>query len=120
MISDGIAEGAVQIAGSGLPIVLLADHQTTGGYPKIATVISADIRVMAQRRPGDVVKFQAVSVAEAQREAQRAKRELDELIIALKTGRPTLQQSVSACDIADCAVNAFDPQTWDWPIAMAC
>ena len=50
--------------GSGQPILLLADHQTTGGYPKIATVISADLSVVGRRRPGDLIRFLAVSVAE--------------------------------------------------------
>jgi allophanate hydrolase subunit 2 len=55
----------VQVPGDGQPIVLLADRQTTGGYTKIATVISADIYEIAQVRPGDRVKFSAVSEAEA-------------------------------------------------------
>lgn len=67
IISDGIVAGSIQVPGSGLPIVLLADHQTTGGYPKIATVISADIPVVARRRPGRRVRFVAVEVPEAER-----------------------------------------------------
>lgn len=66
LVSDGIVSGAIQVPGSGTPIVLLADAQTTGGYPKIATVISSDIPVLARRRPGAVVKFQQVSLEEAQ------------------------------------------------------
>ena len=57
IVSDGIATGSVQVPGSGEPIVLMADRQTAGGYPKIATVISVDLRVLAQRRPGDPVTF---------------------------------------------------------------
>ena len=67
IVSDGIATGAIQVPGSGQPILLLADHQTTGGYPKIATVISADIPVVGRRKPGDLVRFAAVNVAEAER-----------------------------------------------------
>ena len=67
IVSDGIATGAIQVPGSEQPILLLADHQTTGGYPKIATVISADIPVVGRRRPGDSVRFMAVDVAEAER-----------------------------------------------------
>ena len=63
----GIATGAIQVPGSGQPILLLADHQTTGGYPKIATVISADIPVVGRRKPGDPLRFTAVDVAEAER-----------------------------------------------------
>jgi biotin-dependent carboxylase-like uncharacterized protein len=67
IVSDGIVTGSVQVPGSGEPIVLMADRQTTGGYPKIATVISADLRVIAQRRPGSPVRFQAIGIEEAQR-----------------------------------------------------
>ncbi|HSW19717.1 MAG TPA: biotin-dependent carboxyltransferase family protein [Ramlibacter sp.] len=66
IVSDGIVAGAIQVPGSGLPIVLMADAQTTGGYPKIATVISADIPVLGRRKPGSRVRFAAVSVAEAE------------------------------------------------------
>ena len=66
IVSDGIATGSVQVPGSGEPIVLMADRQTTGGYPKIATAITADHRVLAQRRPGDPVRFAAVDVRAAQ------------------------------------------------------
>ncbi len=66
IVSDGIATGAIQVPGSGQPIVLLADHQTTGGYPKIATVISADLPAAGRLKPGDEIGFAAVSVAEAQ------------------------------------------------------
>jgi biotin-dependent carboxylase-like uncharacterized protein len=66
IVSDGIATGSVQVPGSGEPIVLMADRQTAGGYPKIATVISADHRVLAQRRPGEPVRFAALEVGAAQ------------------------------------------------------
>lgn len=67
IVSDGIATGAIQVPGSEQPILLLADHQTTGGYPKIATVISADLPVVGRRKPGDAIRFVAVDVAEAER-----------------------------------------------------
>lgn len=67
IISDGVPLGAVQVPADGRPIVLLADRQTTGGYPKIAVVISADIPLLAQCVPGiSRVRFAAVSVEEAQ------------------------------------------------------
>ncbi|MEO5882706.1 MAG: biotin-dependent carboxyltransferase family protein [Caldimonas sp.] len=66
IVSDGIVTGSIQVPGSGLPIVLLADAQTTGGYPKIATVISADIPVLGRRTPGCRVRFVAVTVGEAE------------------------------------------------------
>ena len=63
--SDGVAMGAIQVPGEGLPIVLMADRQSTGGYPKIATVIGADLGRLAQARPGTALTFRAVSHAEA-------------------------------------------------------
>lgn len=67
IISDGIATGAVQIPASGTPIIMMADRQTTGGYAKLATVISADLRLMAQAAPGTKLRFVAVSEKEAVR-----------------------------------------------------
>lgn len=61
IVSDGIASGGIQVPGSGEPIILLADKQTTGGYPKIATVITADFGRLAQMRPGDTIHFKAVT-----------------------------------------------------------
>ena len=66
MISDPIVEGSIQISSGGLPIVMMADHQTTGGYPKIGTVIHSDLPVLAQMRPGERVAFSFVTVEEAQ------------------------------------------------------
>jgi len=65
IISDGIPLGAVQVPGDGLPIILLADRQTTGGYTKIATVISIDIPRLAQTKPGDKVRFNQVTEHQA-------------------------------------------------------
>lgn len=66
IVSDGIATGSIQVPGSGLPILLLADHQTIGGYAKIATVISADLPAAGRLLPGAALRFAAVSVAEAE------------------------------------------------------
>jgi biotin-dependent carboxylase-like uncharacterized protein len=66
IVSDGIAAGSVQVPGNRKPIVLLADRQTTGGYPKIATVISADLHRLAQMGPGETMRFSSVSIAEAE------------------------------------------------------
>jgi len=65
IISDGIATGSVQIPASGTPIIMMADRQTTGGYAKIATVISADLKKAAQAKPGTKIHFQTVSIKEA-------------------------------------------------------
>ncbi|HOS78903.1 MAG TPA: biotin-dependent carboxyltransferase family protein [Anaerolineae bacterium] len=62
IISDGVIAGCVQVPADGQPIILLADHQTTGGYPKIAAVLQADLPLVAQLLPGDQVRFQAVAL----------------------------------------------------------
>ncbi len=61
LVSDGLAFGAIQIPGDGTPLVLMADRQPTGGYPKIAHVIGSDLGPLAQARPGDYVAFERVS-----------------------------------------------------------
>lgn len=66
IVSDGAPMGAVQVPGDGQPIVLMADRGVTGGYPKIATVIGADLPLIAQARPDDSVRFTAVTVEEAE------------------------------------------------------
>jgi biotin-dependent carboxylase-like uncharacterized protein len=66
IVSDGIAPGSIQISGNGQPIVLLADRQTTGGYPKIATVISADLPALGRLPIGARIAFERVTLNEAQ------------------------------------------------------
>lgn len=65
IISDGIALGSIQVTPKGMPMVLLADRQTTGGYAKIGTVISTDISKLAQCMPGARVSFKRITVEEA-------------------------------------------------------
>lgn len=65
IVSDGIATGSIQVPGAGEPLILLADRQTTGGYPKIATVISADLPRLAQSPPGTGLRFAVVTVVES-------------------------------------------------------
>lgn len=67
LVSDAIIPGDIQILGDGTPIVLMRDHQPTGGYPRIATIITADLDRFAQLRPGSSVAFTPVSVEHAQR-----------------------------------------------------
>jgi antagonist of KipI len=61
MLSDATPIGSLQVPSSGLPILLMADRQTTGGYPKIATVITADLPLAGQLAPGDWIEFAACS-----------------------------------------------------------
>lgn len=74
IVSDGIVMGAIQVLGDGRPMVLMADRQVTGGYPKIATVIGPDQGRLAQLRPGSSVRFAATTIeaAVAARRAERA------------------------------------------------
>jgi 5-oxoprolinase (ATP-hydrolysing) subunit C len=65
IVSDGIPMGAIQVPGDGQPLVLMADRQPTGGYPKIGVVIRADLPRLAQTRPGQPVRFAAVTHAQA-------------------------------------------------------
>lgn len=74
IVSDGVAMGAIQVPGNGLPIVLMADRQSTGGYPKIATVIGPDLGRLAQVRGGAQIAFRQVTVDEAVA-ARRAERD---------------------------------------------
>lgn len=65
MITEGVSLGAIQVPAGGLPIILFVEQQTTGGYPKIANVISADIASVGQLRPRDNVRFQLVDMSAA-------------------------------------------------------
>ena len=80
IISDGIVFGSVQIPNSGKPIILMADHQTTGGYAKIATVASAELTKLAQARPGTKIRFVKMSVEEAEELAIKEKEYFEELL----------------------------------------
>ncbi|MBI1904858.1 MAG: biotin-dependent carboxyltransferase family protein [Rhodocyclales bacterium] len=84
IISDATVPGAIQVPGNGQPIVLLADAQTAGGYPKIATVISADLPRLAALRPGETVRFAAVSAAEGERLARLAESHTRALLDAVR------------------------------------
>ncbi|MDG1341349.1 MAG: biotin-dependent carboxyltransferase family protein [Paracoccaceae bacterium] len=84
--SEPIVRGSVQVSGDGVPTILLADHQTTGGYPKIATVISCDTDGLAQLRAGQIMRFVSItgqqSVDEVRNFAIRRKQYLEEVSIA--------------------------------------
>ncbi len=79
MISDGIAFGSIQVPAHGKPIILLSDRQTTGGYPKIATVASVDIPKIVQRKTDHKIHFKAITVQEAQRLYLEEMEELNEM-----------------------------------------
>ncbi len=69
--SEAGCPGAIQIPGDGLPIALMADAPTVGGYPKIAVVSETDLPILAQRRPGETIRFELISVEQSQRALKR-------------------------------------------------
>lgn len=83
MPSEPVARGSVQVAGDGVATVLLADHQTTGGYPKIATALDADLDRFAQLRPRDAFRFELVSPAEAVAIARHAAAQRDKWLATI-------------------------------------
>ena len=114
IVSDGIAHGAIQIPGNGLPLVLLSDRGTTGGYPKIATIVTADLGRFGQTGVGQAVRFQAVTVEQAQALARVFAADL-----ATLPGRVVVARDVSVsierlrdANLAGAAVSATDRSTW--------
>ncbi len=79
MISEAVTFGTIQVPSDGNPIVLLADRQTTGGYPKIAQIITVDLPLIAQTKPGDTLSFIDISHQEAEKLYFRQEREMNEL-----------------------------------------
>ena len=69
--SEAGCPGAIQVPGDGFPIALMADAPTVGGYPKIAVVAAADLPILAQRRPGDTVRFELITIEQSQRALKR-------------------------------------------------
>ena len=80
MLTEGVALGAIQVPPDGQPIILFVEHQTTGGYPKPANVISADFRRLGQLRPRDGVAFERVTIEPALRWLQQQEKWLYGLI----------------------------------------
>jgi antagonist of KipI len=97
IISDGIAAGAIQVPAHGRPIIMLADRQTTGGYPKIAHIITADLSIVAQKKPGDRLHFTAVPVAEAQRLYRLQQAQLRQLQLHLTIKSPVVPATSHTC-----------------------
>ena len=82
--SEGITKGAIQIPADGQPIVLLTDHPTIGGYPKIANVISADYHLLVQKIPGEKILFQNVELQEAEQLYKEHLNSISEIIKNIK------------------------------------
>ncbi len=79
IISSGIVNGSIQVPGHGEPIIMMADHQTVGGYTKIANVISVDLPILAQMKAGDKIKFKEVTLEEAQDLLAKENENIDKL-----------------------------------------
>lgn len=114
IVSDGTVSGSIQVPGNGAPIVLMADRGTSGGYPKIAAVISSDLGRFAQTPAGHAFRFKAISMAEAQAEA----RKFAELLRTLPDRLRDIEnfdlnlEALHDANVAGCAVNAVDAATW--------
>ncbi|HSR10285.1 MAG TPA: biotin-dependent carboxyltransferase family protein, partial [Thermodesulfobacteriota bacterium] len=79
ILTDATPPGSIQVPGDGMPIVLLADGQTTGGYSKIAGVASVDQDLLAQARPGDKVRFEKITVVEAHRLLSEQEKRIEQI-----------------------------------------
>lgn len=114
IVSDGTVNGSIQVPGSGQPIVLMPDRGTSGGYPKIATVIGADLGRFAQIPAGRGFRFKAVSMAKAQTEARAMAELMRSLPGRLRepTGFDLDIEALQNANVAGAAVNAFDASTW--------
>jgi biotin-dependent carboxylase-like uncharacterized protein len=121
IVSDGTVNGSIQVPGNGAPIVLMPDRGTSGGYPKIATVISADLGRFAQIPAGRGFKFKAVSMAEAQGEARKFAgllRALPERLRSIESFDLNIE-ALQDANVAGSAVSAVDARTWQIPSADA-
>jgi hypothetical protein len=114
IVSDGTVNGSIQVPGSGQPIVLMMDRGTTGGYPKIATVISADLGRFAQMPAGSKFRFAAISVTSAQDEAKKMSAAMLSLRGRIRiAGTSNLNlDGLQSANVAGAAVNAIDAMTW--------
>lgn len=105
MLSEPLVRGAVQLNGKGVATVLLADHQTTGGYPRIATVIGADVDRLAQCRAGDPIRFAAVDPMAAVA-AARARDVADRAYLAGLGQGGTLTERLQSANLIDGVIDA--------------
>lgn len=90
--SEPVVKGSIQVSGDGIPTILLADHQTTGGYPKIATVISSDINRLVQFRSNQSVKFVLINSNEALQKTRKFLDMKEKYLQKISTSRGTLEQ----------------------------
>lgn len=108
MPSEALVRGSIQVAGDGVATVLLADHQTTGGYPKIATVVSSDIDRLAQMRSGDTVRLVPVPPESAVEHARSHARRLAALLQDLVRPPETLLVRLLSSNLIDGVVSGHE------------
>ncbi len=116
IVSDGIAMGSIQVPGNGQPIVLLADRQTTGGYPKIATVISADLPALGRVRIGDRISFEQVTIEAAQDLRRKLLDDIEAIpgcIVPLAPSLEDITSQLLMSNLISGAVNANRPHVAD-------
>jgi len=90
--SEPVVKGSIQVSGDGIPTILLADHQTTGGYPKIATVISSDINRLVQFRSNQSVEFKLISSNEALQKTRKLLDKKEKYLQKISISKGTLEQ----------------------------
>ena len=90
--SEPVVKGSIQVSGDGIPTILLADHQTTGGYPKIATVISSDINRLVQLRSNQSVEFKLISSNEALQKTRKLLDKKEKYLQKISISRGNLEQ----------------------------
>ncbi|VFU09024.1 biotin-dependent carboxyltransferase family protein [Methylocella tundrae] len=111
IVSDGVALGAIQIAGDEAPLILMADRQPTGGYPKLGHVIRADIGRLAQMRPGESCRFSIASLDEALAALSAIEQEIATTIARLRPLRRELTTALLLdANLIDGVVDALDGQ----------
>jgi len=114
IVSDGTVNGSIQVPGNGQPIVLMPDRGTSGGYPKIATVVTADLGRFAQIPAGRGFRFRAIGMAEAQAEVRKFSQMLRTLPDRLRDieNFDLNLEALQHANLAGAAVSAVDAGTW--------
>jgi biotin-dependent carboxylase-like uncharacterized protein len=105
ILSSGISEGTIQVPKNGQPIIMMADRQTTGGYTRIANVISTDIPKLAQMKPGDTIHFQKISLSDAHSRIRLQEEKFQALIRTFQNPKRTFRVSVNG--------TVFEVDVWE-------
>ncbi|MBF0354805.1 MAG: hypothetical protein HQL43_06165 [Alphaproteobacteria bacterium] len=104
---SGLVRGCIQVPGDGRPILLLADHQTTGGYPRVACVITADLPLAGRLAPGSEVCFEGVSWAEARTALAERKAAFQALLSSIRPIPGLDLDALSGVNLVSGAVDAL-------------